>query len=101
MVLGLNLGDALRLVRSGAYDVVSTQVGLASRDDPFLEGIDLIGVSTNMTLADVAPADLERVRKISQELVLTEWATRCERAYPNCKQAWNGTIGKVRNLTIP
>ena len=49
----------------------------------------------------VAPADLERVRKISQELVLTEWATRCERAYPNCKQAWNGTIGKVRNLTIP
>ena len=48
MVLGLNLADALRLVRSGAYDVVSTQVGLASRDDPFLEGIDLIGVSTNM-----------------------------------------------------
>jgi TRAP-type mannitol/chloroaromatic compound transport system substrate-binding protein len=54
-----------------------------------------------MTLATVAPADLARVRKISQELVLTEWATRCERAYPNCKQAWNGSIGKVRNLTIP
>ena len=48
MALGLNLADALRLVRSGSYDVVSTQVGLASRDDPFLEGIDLIGVSTNM-----------------------------------------------------
>jgi len=284
MALGLNLADALRLVRGGSYDVVSTQVGLASRDDPFLEGIDLIGVSTNMddlqaavdayreifdkriterfgakvlaiwpfgpqvffcnqpiktlddlktlrvrsftpsmsklieslgatpvsipfpevypslqrgvancgvtsptsantgkwpevtshllplsvsgsvqahlvnaawfakltpqqqetmtkelrqmekdlwalartvnedatncsigkepcapkphtkyamTLAAVAPADLERVRKISQEQVLTEWATRCERAYPNCKQAWNGTIGKARNLTIP
>jgi hypothetical protein len=54
-----------------------------------------------MTLAAVAPADLERVRKISQELVLTEWVTRCERAYPNCKQAWNGTIGKARGLTIP
>ena len=283
MALGLNLADALRLVRGGSYDVVSTQVGLASRDDPFLEGIDLIGVSTNMddlqaavdayreifdkrinerfgakvlaiwpfgpqvffcnqpiktlddlktlrvrsftpsmskliealgatpvsipfpevypslqrgvancgvtsptsantgkwpevtshllplsvsgsvqahlvnaawfakltpqqqeamtkelrqmekdfwalartinedatncsigkecapkphtkytmTLAEVAPSDLERVRKISQELVLTEWVTRCERAYPNCKSAWNGTIGKVRNLTIP
>jgi TRAP-type C4-dicarboxylate transport system substrate-binding protein len=283
MALGLNLADALRLVRSGTYDIVSTQVGLASRDDPFLEGIDLIGVSTNMddllaavdayreifdkriterfgakvlaiwpfgpqvffcnqpiktlddlktlrvrsftpsmskliealgatpvsipfpevypslqrgvancgvtsptsantgkwpevtshllplsvsgsiqahlvnaawfakltpqqqevmtrelrqmekdlwalartvnedatscsigkecapkphtkytmTLATVAPSDLERVRKISQELVLTEWVTRCERAYPNCKQAWNGTIGKVRGLTIP
>jgi len=284
MALSLNLADALRLVRGGSYDVVSTQVGLASRDDPFLEGIDLIGVSTNMddlqaavdayreifdkrvterfgakvlaiwpfgpqvffcnqaiktlddlktlrvrsftpsmskliealgatpvsipfpevypslqrgvancgvtsptsantgkwpevtshllplsvsgsiqahlvnaawfakldakqqeamtrelrqmekdlwalartinedatncsigkepcapkphgkytmTLATVAPSDLERVRKISQELVLTEWATRCERAYPSCKQAWNGTIGKARNLTIP
>lgn len=284
MALGLNLADALRLVRGGSYDIVSTQVGLASRDDPFLEGIDLIGVSTNMndlqaavdayrdifdkriterfgakvlaiwpfgpqvffcnqpiktlddlktlrvrsftpsmskliealgatpvsipfpevypslqrgvancgvtsptsantgkwpevtshllplsvsgsvqahlvnaawfnkldpkqqetmtkelkqmekelwalartvnedatncsigkepcapkphtkytmTLAEVAPADLERVRKISQEQVLTEWATRCERAYPKCKEAWNGTIGKVRNLTIP
>jgi len=284
MALGLNLADALRLVRGGSYDVVSTQVGLASRDDPFLEGIDLIGVSTNMddlqaavdayrdifdkriterfgakvlaiwpfgpqvffcnqaiktlddlktlrvrsftpsmskliealgatpvsipfpevypslqrgvancgvtsptsantgkwpevtshllplsvsgsvqahlvnaawfakldpkqqeamtkelrqmekelwalartvnedatncsigkepcapkphgkytmTLAEVAPADLERVRKISQEQVLTEWAVRCERAYPKCKEAWNGSIGKVRNLTIP
>jgi TRAP-type C4-dicarboxylate transport system substrate-binding protein len=284
MALGLNLADALRLVRGGSYDVVSTQVGLASRDDPFLEGIDLIGVSTNMddlqaavdayrelfdkrvterfgarvlaiwpfgpqvffcnqpikslddlktlrvrsftpsmskliealgatpvsipfpevypslqrgvancgvtsptsantgrwpevtthllplsvsgsiqahlvngawwakltpqqqeamtremrqmekdlwslartinedatncstgkepcapkphlkytmTLAQVGPADLDRVRKISQELVLTEWAARCERAYPACKQAWNGSIGKARNLTIP
>lgn len=47
--LGLQMGDALRLVRAGTFDVISTQVGLASRDDPFVEGIDLIGVSTNMT----------------------------------------------------
>lgn len=46
--LGLQMGDALRFVRAGTFDVVSTQVGLASRDDPFVEGIDLIGVSTNM-----------------------------------------------------
>lgn len=46
--LGLNLADALRLVRTGTFDVVSAQVGLAARDDPFLEGIDLIGVSTNL-----------------------------------------------------
>ncbi len=37
MALGLALGDALRLVRGGSYDIVSTQVGLASRDDAFLE----------------------------------------------------------------
>jgi TRAP-type C4-dicarboxylate transport system substrate-binding protein len=46
--LGLNMADALRLVRAGTFDVVSAQVGLAARDDPFLEGIDLIGVSTDM-----------------------------------------------------
>ncbi len=46
--LGMNMADALRLVRAGTFDVVSTQVGLAARDDPFLEGIDLIGVSTDM-----------------------------------------------------
>lgn len=46
--LGLNMADALRLVRQGTFDLVSTQVGLAARDDPFLEGIDLIGVSTDL-----------------------------------------------------
>lgn len=283
MALGLALGDALRLVRGGTYDIVSTQVGLASRDDPFLEGIDLIGVSTsmddleaavssyrdlfdkriqqrfgarvlaiwpfgpqvffcnnpvktlddlkgqrvrsftpsmsalleqlgatpvsisfpevypslqrgvancgvtsptsantgrwpevtnhllplsvsgsvqahlangawwarltpqqqetitremrrmetelwalarrtnqaatdcsigkegcapphnryNMTLVEVAPADLERVKRISAQHVLPEWATRCERVYPGCKEAWNGSIGRARAIAIP
>ena len=47
-VLGLNLADALRLASSGTFNVVTTQVGSAAKDDAFLEGIDLIGVSTNM-----------------------------------------------------
>jgi TRAP-type C4-dicarboxylate transport system substrate-binding protein len=46
--LGLDLADGLRLIRSGTFDVISTQVGLVARDDAFLEGIDLIGVSTNV-----------------------------------------------------
>lgn len=46
--LGLKQADALRLIRSGTFDVISTQIGLASRDDPFLEGIDLIGVAPDM-----------------------------------------------------
>jgi TRAP-type C4-dicarboxylate transport system substrate-binding protein len=281
--LGLQLGDALRLVRAGTFDVISTQVGLASRDDPFVEGIDLIGVSTNMeelraavnafrdvfdrriqerfgakvlaiwpfgtqvffcnqpintledlrgkrvrsftpsmstlisalgatpvslafpevypalqrgvancgitsptsantgrwpevtthllplsvsgsvqahlasaawwgrlnaqqqtglveefrrmendlwdlarttnenatacstgqagaqctvhtrynmTLVQVSPADMQRVRNVAQENILNDWAQRCERVYPNCKQVWNDTIGRSRNLTI-
>jgi TRAP-type C4-dicarboxylate transport system substrate-binding protein len=46
--LGINFADGLRLIRSGAFDVASIQVGMVASDDPFLEGIDLIGVSTNI-----------------------------------------------------
>lgn len=47
-VVGVKAPDALRLLRAGAFDVMSVQIGMASRDDPFFEGIDLIGVSTDM-----------------------------------------------------
>ena len=47
-VLNVQAADALRLLRSGTFDVMSVQIGMASRDDPFFEGIDLIGVSTDM-----------------------------------------------------
>ena len=46
--LGVQAADALRLLRSGTFDVMSVQIGMASRDDPFFEGVDLIGVSTNL-----------------------------------------------------
>lgn len=47
-VLGLNLADALRLAGAGTFQVVTAQIGSVAKDDPFLEGIDLIGVSTDM-----------------------------------------------------
>ena len=47
-VVNVQAADALRLLRSGTFDVMSVQIGMASRDDPFFEGLDLIGVSTNM-----------------------------------------------------
>jgi TRAP-type C4-dicarboxylate transport system substrate-binding protein len=46
--LGMDLADGLRLTSSGAFDMATVQVGSVAKDDPFLEGIDLIGVSTNM-----------------------------------------------------
>jgi TRAP-type C4-dicarboxylate transport system substrate-binding protein len=46
--LGLSTADALRYLHSGAFDIVNVPIGIASRDDPFLEGIDLIGVGTDM-----------------------------------------------------
>lgn len=48
-VLGLNLADSLRMASTGTFQIVTTQIGSAAKDDPFLEGIDLIGVSTDMT----------------------------------------------------
>lgn len=46
--LGINMGDGLRLVRAGTFDIASITVGLVARDEPFLEGIDLIGVATSV-----------------------------------------------------
>ena len=46
--VGVQAADALRLLRSGTFDVMSVQIGMAARDDPFFEGVDLIGVSTNL-----------------------------------------------------
>lgn len=55
--LGISMADGLRLVRDGTFNLASIQVGLVASDDPFLEGIDLIGVSTSMDgLADAVAA---------------------------------------------
>lgn len=47
-VLNIKAADGFRLVRSATFDMMSVQIGHASRDEPFFEGLDLIGVSTNM-----------------------------------------------------
>ena len=47
-VVNVQAADALRTLRAGTFDIMSVQIGMASKDDPFLEGIDLVGVSTNM-----------------------------------------------------
>ncbi|MBB3190460.1 TRAP transporter substrate-binding protein [Halomonas cerina] len=46
--IGVEAADALRLIRSGAFDVMSVQIGMASRDEPFFEGIDLAGVAADL-----------------------------------------------------
>ena len=59
--IGVNLADGLRLLSTGAFDMATIQVGSVAKDDPFLEGIDLIGVSTNM-------ADLEDAVEAYREI---------------------------------
>lgn len=63
-VVGVDMQDTLRMVRTGAFDIVQSTVGAAARDDAFLEGIDLIGVSTSMEqleeVVDAFMPELER-----------------------------------------
>lgn len=77
-VVNVQAADALRLLRSGTFDVMSVQIGMASRDDPFFEGIDLIGVSTNMKdlrkAVDAYRAVFdERLQRRFKAKVLTLW----------------------------
>ncbi|TDH62652.1 ABC transporter substrate-binding protein [Dankookia rubra] len=52
--IGLQAADALRHLRTGAFDVMAVLIGQVARDEPFFDGLDLIGVSTNVT--DLAKA---------------------------------------------
>lgn len=77
-VLGINMQDTMRVVRAGTFDIVETTIGAASRDDPFLEGLDLIGVAPDIdTLEAVVDAYRDvfsaRVEERFNAKVLTLW----------------------------
>lgn len=77
-VVNVQAADALRLLRSGSFDVMSVQIGMVARDDPFFEGIDLVGVSTNMDdlreAVDAYRGELDkRLQKKFNAKVLTLW----------------------------
>ncbi len=76
--VGVQAADALRMLRSGTFDVMSVQIGMAARDDPFFEGVDLIGVSTNLVdLRQAVDAYRqvfdERLQKRFNAKVMTLW----------------------------
>jgi len=77
-VLGLQQGDALRSLRAGTFDVMTVQIGLAARDDPLFDGIDLVGVATTMPeLRKVADSYREVLDKRLQQRfnakIMTLW----------------------------
>lgn len=77
-VVNVKAEDALRLLRSNIFDVMSVQIGQVARDDPFFEGIDLAGVAPNMAaLRGSVDAYREAFDKRLQEKfkakVLTLW----------------------------
>ncbi|MBK1659732.1 TRAP transporter substrate-binding protein [Paracraurococcus ruber] len=46
--IGVQAADALRHLRTGAFDVMAVLIGQVARDEPFFDGLDIIGVSTNV-----------------------------------------------------
>ncbi|MBE0531423.1 MAG: TRAP transporter substrate-binding protein [Rhodospirillales bacterium] len=77
-MLGIKAPDALRLLKAGAFDVMSVQTGMASRDDPFFEGLDIAGVAPDMAaLRKVVDAYRDefdqRLQKKFNAKVLTLW----------------------------
>lgn len=105
-VVGVKATDSLRLLRSGLFDVMSVQIGMTSRDDPFFEGVDLIGVATDMSaLREVVEAYREpfdqRLQERFNAKALTFWPFGPQVFY--CNQEINSLADlsglKVRSFT--
>lgn len=77
-LIGVQMPDALRLVKGGTFDIMVAGLGNVARDDPFLEGADIAGVSTNPeTLRKVLdayrPAMEERLREKFNIKIMALW----------------------------
>ncbi len=100
--VSVQAADALRLLRSGTFDVMSVQIGMASRDDPFFEGVDLIGVSTNM--ADLKKA-VEAYREVFDKRLQQRFNSKVMTLWPfgpqvfYCNQAIK-TLDDLKGLKV-
>jgi TRAP-type C4-dicarboxylate transport system substrate-binding protein len=66
--LGQKGFDALRQLRSGVFDVLQIQLGYISGDDPYWQGVDIMGVATDIkTAREVVEAFRETLDKRLQE----------------------------------
>lgn len=95
--LGVNLADGLRLISTGAFDMATIQVGSVAKDDPFLEGIDLIGVSTDMT--DLKAA-VDAYREVFNARLEEKFGVKAVAIWPFGPQVFlcNSDIGSLDDL---
>ena len=57
--------------------------------------------SYNLKLVKLADGDFDRLKTITQNVILGDWANRCERVYPGCTKVWNDTVGAARGMAVP
>lgn len=56
-----------------------------------------LGVKGSMTLVPVSGADREKLKKITENKILLDWARRCGK---ECAERWNSTVGKAVGISI-
>lgn len=76
--VGANAADALRNLRNNVFDVMSVLMGQTARDEPFVDAMDLMGVSTTLdeTRQAVAAGREALDRRIQERFgakVMTIW----------------------------
>lgn len=96
--IGVEAADALRNIRSGAFDVMSVQIGMASRDEPFFEGIDLAGVSPDL---DTQREAVDAVREAFDARLKERFNAKLMTLWPFGPQMMfcNGDIDDVGDLS--
>jgi hypothetical protein len=62
---------------------------------------DKLYKSYNLKLVKLADGDFRRLNTITQNVILGDWAARCERVYPGCTKVWNESVGAARGIKVP
>jgi hypothetical protein len=62
---------------------------------------DKLYKSYNLQQEKLADGDFRRLNTITQNVILGDWAARCERVYPGCTKVWNESVGAARSITVP
>lgn len=95
--VGVQAADALRHLRSGAFDVMSVVIGPVARDEPFFDGLDLIGVSP--TVAELRTA-VDAGRDAFDRRLLDRFGARAVALWPFGPQYFfcNAPVRSVADL---
>jgi len=95
--IGVNASDALRMIRSGSFDIMSVQIGMAARDDPFFEGVDLAGVASDL---DSQKESVQAIKAKFDERLQTRFNAKLLSLWPFGEQVLfcNGDINSVDDL---
>lgn len=100
--VGVQAADALRHLRSGAFDVMSVVMGNVARDEPFLDGLDLIGVSPTVDELKLA---VDAGRAVVERRLQERFQTRAMALWPFgpqyffCKPSVRG-LSDLRGLKV-